>query len=123
MPSSMAAFARPVRSVLNSRCSASIAPCMRCWTSLITSLIMFASLRCFVRNNRPHVLPQQGPLDVPLLLHREDVDRDRTVAREIDRGSVHNLQAVGEDALIGDVRQALRVRILFRVGGVNAVDL
>src|SRR6185369_12573813 len=117
----MAALARPVRSDLNSRCSASIAPCIRCCTSLMTSLIMCSYLWS-VSDDRADVVAEQGPFDVPLLAKRKDVDRNRAVAREVDGGGVHHLQAFGQNALIGGARDARRLRILLRIRGVDAVD-
>src|SRR6476620_8630362 len=112
MPSSMAALARPVRSVLNSRCSASMAPCMRWVTSLITSLIMLSSLCRFVGHDRSDVLAEQRPADVPLLPQRKNVDGDLAAASQIDRRGVHHLQPVGEDALVGEPGDFLGGRIL-----------
>src|SRR5438132_682137 len=120
----MPALARPVRSVLNSRCSASMAPCMRCVTSLITSLIMIPSRpfwildfgfppnpnpksnrrRHLVAYDRADVLAEQRPFDVPLLAQRKNIDGDVAAARQIDGRGVHHLQPLGEHALVGGAR-------------------
>src|SRR5258708_37850596 len=134
-PSSMATLARPVRRVLNSRWSASRAPCIRCCTSLITSLIMLNLFRndCHhssfrghgyvVRDDRPDLLAQQGALNIAVRVEGEDVDRDLTAARQVDGRGVHDLQALGQYALVGEVGDSLSRRILLRIGGVDAVDL
>src|SRR5947208_16918343 len=120
MPSSIAALARPVRRVLNSRCRASMAPCMRWVTSLITSLIM----SCLsIANDRPDLLAHERAADVALLAQRENIDRDAAAAGQIDGRGVHHLEPLGQHALIGGVRDLDGVGVLLRIGGVDAVEL
>src|SRR6478672_8976362 len=108
----MAALARPVRSVLNSRCSASMAPCMRCWMSLRTSFVMSPSggeRGRLVGDERSDRLSEEGAADVPLLAQRKNIDRNLGVAGHVDRRRVHHLQPLREYALVRHVREALRV--------------
>src|SRR5258707_4018851 len=112
--SSMAAFARPVRSDLNSRCSASMAPCMRCCTSLMTSLIM--SLPLLVADDGTDILADEGSFDISLLPKRKNVDRNRAAAREVDGRRIHHFQPLGEHALIRRMRDSGGGRILLRIG-------
>src|SRR5687767_12249072 len=123
----MESEARPVRSCLNSACSASMAPCIRRSMSLMTSRISTTYLvkrgLSLIGDQRADVLAQDRASDIALLTKGENVDRDLAVAREINRRRVHDLESLFQHLLIGSVRDFFgRVGELLRIGGVNAVD-
>ena len=51
----------------------------------------------------PHALAAHYPVDVALVVHVEDVDRQVVVHAERQRGRVHHLQALLDRLLVGDL--------------------
>src|SRR3954470_5947186 len=91
-------------------------------TSLKTSFILNLSCRV-VRDDRADRFSEKSALDVARLAQRENIDRNGAAAGEINGGGVHDLQPLGEDALVGGVIDLHGRRILFGIGRVDAVDL
>ena len=67
--------------------------------------------------------PITTPLDVARRLEVEDENRQLVVHAERDRRGVHHLQALLQDLQVRDLLVAGRLRVLHRIGGVDAVDL
>src|SRR5688572_6588993 len=96
--SSRSGLARPVRIRLISRRSASCALAIAFRSSWsVSSIIVLLReggprllLLAGLGHQRPDVLAQEDPLDVPALQEREHADRELVLARERDRRRVHD---------------------------------
>src|SRR3712207_9397787 len=65
--------------------------------------------------SRPHALAAHYPVDVALVVHVEDVDRERVVHAERQRGRVHDVQTPLDRLAVGELGDELRAVVLARV--------
>src|SRR4051812_2842076 len=119
MRSSSAGLARPVRTEPNSVFVDWTDLCMR---SLASARSSFVISDISGGDQRSHALARHYPLDVALVVHVEDVERDAVLHAQRERREVHDPQAALERLHVGDVVDELRVGVLARVGGQDALD-
>src|ERR687890_1049717 len=105
MRSSSAGLARPVRTEPNSWFVACTDLCMRSLASARSSSVN--SLMC--RYEGPHAFAAHYPVDVPLVVHVEDVQRDAVLHAQRERGEVHDAQPPLERLHVRDLVDQLRV--------------
>src|SRR5881275_3585902 len=96
--------ARPVRTELNSPWVASTDLPIRSRASARSS-----SISSLIGDPGPDPLAGHYPLDVALVVHVEDVDREVVLHAQRQRGEVHHAQAPLERLHVGDLRDELRV--------------
>src|SRR5438046_8578478 len=102
MRSSSEGDARPVRTELNSPCVASTDLPMRSRASARSS-----SISSLMTHQGAHPFAGHYPLDVVLVVHVEDVDREVVLHAQRERGQVHHAQPALERLHVGDVGQEL----------------
>src|SRR3954454_10961128 len=117
MRSSSDGEARPVRTELNSPCVASTDLLMRSRASARSS-----SISSLIGHQGPDALAGHYPLDVALVVHVEDVDREVVLHAQRQRREVHDAQALLERLHVRDVVEELRVGVRARVVVVDALD-
>src|SRR3954452_21362566 len=119
MRSSSAGLARPVRTEPNSVFVDWTDLCMR---SLASARSSFVISDISGGDQRSHALARHYPLDVALVVHVEDVERDAALHAQRQRREVHDPQGALEGLHVRDRVDELRVRVLARVGGEDALD-
>ena len=75
-----------------------------------------------VVDDRSDTLPGHYPLDVPLVIHVEDVDGQRVVHAQRQRGRVHDREAALDRLVVGDLGDELGFGVGARIRVVDAVD-
>src|SRR3954469_19688551 len=103
MRSSSEGDARPVLTELNSPCVASTDLAMRSRASARSS-----SMSSLIGHEGSHPFAGHYPLDVALVVHVEDVDRQVVLHAQRQGGEVHDAQALLQCLLVGDLRQERR---------------
>ena len=124
MRSSSAGLARPVRTEANS--------CVRRLHALAHALagvgeefvgdLAHGSLTQRRGDERPHPLAAHYPVDVALVVHVEDVERQPVLHAERERRGVHDVQPALQCVHVGDLVDELALGVRPRVGGVDALD-
>src|SRR4051812_462455 len=120
MRSSSAGLARPVRTDPNSPFVACTDLPMRSLASARSSFVI--SLIRSGRDQRAYALAAHYPVDVSLVVHVEDVERDAALHAERQRGEVHHAQPPLERLHVRDLLDELGVGVLARVGGEHPLD-
>src|SRR5919205_2024584 len=100
MRSRRAGLARPVRTEPNSLFVACTDLCIRSLASARSSFVI-SLMSGF--DQRAYALAAHYPVDVPLVVHVEDVERDPVLHAERQRGEVHDPQAALERLHVGDL--------------------
>src|SRR5690606_26263817 len=118
--SSRPVCARPVRTLARSALSTSMDFCIFCSVVLFRSEIIVESSGM---NERALVLAHHHALERAGLEDREHVDRQFLVATQREGGRVEYFKVPPAGLIEADAMKALGVRILLRVGGVDAVAL
>src|SRR5919206_4768865 len=100
MRSSSAGLARPVRTEPNSWFVACTDLCMRSLASARSSFVISdMGSGC---DQRAYALAAHYPVDVALVVHVEDVERDPVLHAQRERGEVHDPKAALERLHVGD---------------------
>src|SRR5919199_4645455 len=73
-------------------------------------------------DQRAYALAGHYPVDVALVVHVEDIERDAALHAQRERGEVHDPQAALERLHVRDRVDQPRVGVLARVGGEDALD-
>src|SRR3954454_3679 len=120
MRSSSAGLARPGRTDPNSPFVACTDLPMRSLASARSSFVI--SLIRSGRDQRAYALAAHYPVDVALVVHVEDVERDAVLHAERERGEVHHAQPPLERLHVRDLVDELGRRVLARVGREHALD-
>src|SRR3954453_22663235 len=121
MRSSSAGLARPVRTEPNSPFVACTDLPMRSLASARSSSVISLTVSSGL-DQRAYPLAAHYPVDVALVAHVEDVERDPVLHAERERGEVHDAQPALERLHVGDLVDARGVGVLARVRGEHAVD-
>src|SRR3954469_535839 len=119
MRSSSAGLARPVRTEPNSPFVACTDLPMR---SLASARSSFVISLMSGRDQRAYALAAHYPVDVALVVHVEDVERDAALHAQRQRGEVHDAQPALERLHVRDLLDELRVGVLARVGREHPLD-
>src|SRR5215212_5815196 len=123
MRSSRWVEARPVRTVVNSCVVDSTDLRMRSAASSSRSLTIPSSIPPpdLAGYDGPDALAGHYPLDVALVVHVEDVDRQVVVHAESERGGVHHAEPALDRLAVRDLGEEVRVGVLAGVGVVHAL--
>src|SRR3954465_13835435 len=120
MRSSSAGLARPVRTEPNSPFVDWTDLCMRSLASARSSFVI--SDMGSGGDQRAYALARHYPVDVALVVHVEDVERDATLHAQGERREVHDAQAALERLHVRDRVDQTGIGVLARVGGEHALD-
>src|SRR6266566_8122214 len=142
MWSSNPVCARPVRTFPRSTFSASTDFCIFCSADFLTSAIMSAPehvgqngsttysvpkhshlQRRLAMHQRALVLTHDHPLQCPRRKDAEDLEQHVLITAECECGRVHHFKVLDHRLVEGEAGVALGRRILFRIGGIDAIDL
>src|SRR5437588_3568257 len=117
MRSSSAGLARPVRTVPNlCRIDSTDLPMRSRASASSTSISSDISAAA---HQSPDSLAGHYPVDVLLVVHVEDVEREVILHAQGQRGGVHDAQLALERVHVGDLLEELGVRVGGGVGGVD----
>src|SRR4030081_3080515 len=114
MRSSSAGLARPVRTVPNFCRIDSTDLSMRSRASASSTSI--SSDISAAAHQGPHSLAGHYPVDVLLVVHVEDVEREVVLHAERERGRVHHAQLALDRVYVGDLVDERGIRLLGRLG-------
>src|SRR3954469_7126130 len=121
MRSSSAGLARPVRTEPNSLFVDWTDLCMRSLASARSSFVI-SDMEGSGGDQRAYALAAHYPVDVALVVHVEDVERDAVLHAERERGEVHHAEPALERLHVRDLVDELRVGVLAWVGREYALD-
>src|SRR3954451_3894279 len=119
MRSRSAGLARPVRTEPNSVFVDWTDLCIRSSASARSSFVISDISG---GDQRSHALARHYPVDVALVVHVEDVERDAALHAQRQRREVHHPQAALQRLHVRDRVDELGVGVLARVGGEHALD-
>src|ERR1700687_2430156 len=145
MWSSNPVCARPVRTLPRSTFSASTDFCIFCSADFLTSAIMSAPEHVgpngsgrpdrysvpkhshlqhgLAMHQRALVLTHDHALQCPRLKDAEDLEQHVLIAAECECGRVHHFKVLDHRFVESEAGVALGRWILFRIGGIDAIDL